>query len=68
MYAAGYVSKIVEADVVFYHFFNCLLWILLAMNIYWFKVSPEKVNVSFQLLVLFTWYCDCRCNNFSGYS
>nr|CAB3230101.1 ceramide synthase 1 [Phallusia mammillata] len=36
MYAAGYVSKKVTGDLLFYHFFNGLLWILLGMNIYWF--------------------------------
>ncbi|XP_076801395.1 ceramide synthase 1-like [Clavelina lepadiformis] len=36
MYAAGHVSLAVSQDLVFYHFFNALLWILLAMNIYWF--------------------------------
>lgn len=38
MYAAGHTSVIVMGkEPPFYLFFNVLLWILLCMNIYWFK-------------------------------
>nr|XP_002127723.1 ceramide synthase 1 [Ciona intestinalis] len=47
MYAAGYVSQMVTRDIAFYHFFNGLLWILLAMNVYWFMFI---VNMAYKVL------------------
>lgn len=58
MYSAGYASVVFLPDEEpFYLFFNVLLWMLLCMNIYWFKVRSMIIWYSGKLYLLILSIC-----------